>query len=205
MPYTNIDLRIIRTKAAIRDALTELIEEKGFKSITVKDITTRAKINRGTFYIHYQDKYDLMSKCQQEVLYEMGETAKKIVSNGPVTIEAAFSMAVSQFEYIDQNAQFMKAVLGPKGDLSFQTQLKDFMRKTLFEEEQGSFINQENLLVPKEYLTSYISSAHLGVIQQWLLDGRKESPQEMARILSTIAFHGSLFAAGLKNQTLSTE
>ena len=58
----NKDLRVIRTKESIQDALVELIEEKGFEAITVKDITTRAKINRGTFYSHYQDKYDLIAK-----------------------------------------------------------------------------------------------------------------------------------------------
>ena len=61
MRNNNTDLRIIRTKESIREALVELIEEKGFEAITVKDITTRAKINRGTFYAHYQDKYDLMT------------------------------------------------------------------------------------------------------------------------------------------------
>ncbi|PEC20186.1 hypothetical protein COM96_20725 [Bacillus cereus] len=43
------DLRIARTKEAICDARTELIHEKGMDSITVKDITTKANINRGTF------------------------------------------------------------------------------------------------------------------------------------------------------------
>ncbi|SFC91967.1 transcriptional regulator, TetR family [Bacillus sp. OV322] len=36
----------------------ELIEENGLDVLTVKDITMRAKINRGTFYAHYQDKYE---------------------------------------------------------------------------------------------------------------------------------------------------
>ena len=42
----NLDLRVVRTKTAIRNALVELIEEKGFDAITVKDITTKANINR---------------------------------------------------------------------------------------------------------------------------------------------------------------
>ncbi|MEH6996395.1 TetR-like C-terminal domain-containing protein, partial [Neobacillus drentensis] len=49
---------------------------------------------------------------------------------------------------------------------------------------------EENLLVPGQYLASYLASAHIGVIQQWLESGRKESPHEMARILSTIAVNG---------------
>lgn len=48
MQNKNLDLRIIRTRESIREALVELIEEKGFEAITVKDITMRAKINRGT-------------------------------------------------------------------------------------------------------------------------------------------------------------
>lgn len=199
MKELNTDLRIIRTKTSIRNALTELIEEKGFEAITVKDITVKAEINRGTFYLHYQDKYDLMDKCQQEIMYQMSTIAKTIFAKGVVDSEMAFSFAISIFEYLSQNAAFMKAVLGPKGDLSFQIKIKEFMRKTLFEDGvQNSFIKQESLLVPGEYLTTYIASAHLGVVQQWLQHGRKESPQEMARILSTMTYNGPLFAAGLK-------
>jgi hypothetical protein len=92
----------------------------------------------------------------------------------------------------------MKAVLGPKGDLSFQTRLKEFMWKTLFGNNPNALIKEENLLVPGQYFASYVASAHIGVIQQWLDSGRKESPQEMARILSTITVNGPFFAAGLK-------
>ncbi|MFP7176997.1 TetR/AcrR family transcriptional regulator [Priestia filamentosa] len=199
MKELNTDLRVIRTKTSIRNALTELIEEKGFEAITVKDITVKAEINRGTFYLHYQDKYDLMDKCQQEIMDQMSNIAKTILSKGVLDSETAFSLAISLFEYLSQNADFMKAVLGPKGDLSFQIKIKEFMRKTLFEDgEQNSFIKQGALLVPGEYLTSYIVSAHLGVVQQWLQHGGKESPQEMARILSTMTYNGPLFAAGLK-------
>ena len=61
------DRRITRTKLAIRTALVALIEEKGFDVLTVKDITTLANINRGTFYLHYQDKFDLLKQIEVEI------------------------------------------------------------------------------------------------------------------------------------------
>ncbi|ETI69062.1 TetR/AcrR family transcriptional regulator [Neobacillus vireti] len=200
----NTDLRIIRTKESIRDALVELIDEKSFEAITVKDITTRAKINRGTFYAHYQDKFDLMTKCEDEIMLEMSKIAKQnfpgvltaFETNSPTA--TLFPIAVLIFEYLNEKSGFMKAVLGPKGDLSFQTRLKDFMWKTLFGNDPGALIKEQNLLVPGQYLASYIASAHIGVIQKWLDSGRKESPQEMARILSTMSINGPFFAAGLK-------
>ncbi|MGE7882857.1 TetR/AcrR family transcriptional regulator [Bacillus sp. NPDC094077] len=204
MRDVKMDSRVIRTKESIRDALVELIEEKGLEVLTVKDITTRAKINRGTFYAHYQDKYDLIDKCEEEFMQEMAamilENVPNIITeqgtNFPMTIP--LTILVSIFEHIDRNRRFMKAILGPKGDLSFQTKLKKFVWKTLFESNKNPLIKQENFLVPAEYLISYVASAHIGVIQQWLNSDSKESPQEMAHILSTMTINGPLFAAGLK-------
>ena len=60
------------------------------------------------------------------------------------------------------------------------------------------FIKQGNFLVLAENLISYVASAHIGVIQQWLNSDREESPQEMDRILSTITINVPFFATGLK-------
>ena len=58
------DRRIRRTKRLLRQALAELMNEKDFKDITVKEITDRADLNRGTFYFHYTDTYDLREKIE---------------------------------------------------------------------------------------------------------------------------------------------
>lgn len=199
------DLRVIRTKEAIRNALVELIEAEGFEAITVKDIAAKARINRGTFYAHYVDKNDLMNKCQESILNGMRSIVTKKI---PVAIESftmnetpdfnAFTPAISIFEYLYDNRELMGALLGTRGDVTFQTKLKSLMWKILFEGNEISTFNKENLLVPGEYLVSYIASAHIGVIQQWLDGGSQESPLEMARILSTITLNGPIYAAGLK-------
>ncbi|MGG4342989.1 TetR/AcrR family transcriptional regulator [Paenibacillus lautus] len=199
------DLRIIRTKELIREALIDLIEEKGFESITVKDITTKARINRGTFYAHYQDKFDLMARCQEEFMDKMRDIVKEKVtdinvdadSNVPPTLP--FNVMVSMFEYLDQNRKFMRAVSGPNGGLSFQTKMKEFLWNTLFVRKEFPLVKQEKLLVPSEYLIAYLVSAHIGVIEQWLNGNGTESPEEMARILATITVKGPFTAAGLKN------
>jgi len=199
------DLRIIRTKESIQNALVELIEEKGFEAITVKDIAAKARINRGTFYAHYVDKNDLMNKCQKNIL----NSIKGIVTNKiPVAIKElnmnkvpdynAFAPAISILEYLYANRELIRALLGPKGDVTFQTMLKHLMWKILFEDNEIPAFNKEKLLVPGEYLVSYIASAHVGVIQQWLDGDCQESPLEMARILSTITLNGPIYAAGLK-------
>lgn len=199
------DLRVVRTKQAIRSALIALIEEKGFEAISVKDITERATINRGTFYSHYEDKFDLMDKCQEQLLKEM-ET--KIVPNIPKLIEETkqhdagpmpISVLMPFFEFLRANQSFMKALLGPRGDAAFQVKIKECLHRGLFGPENAVF-KAEGLLVPPRYLASYIASAHIGVIQEWLNGGAVEPPEDIARIISGMTIKGPLFAAGIRQK-----
>ncbi|SDT54431.1 transcriptional regulator, TetR family [Paenibacillaceae bacterium GAS479] len=204
MRNPNTDLRVIRTKESIRNALVELINERSFEAITVKDITTRARINRGTFYAYYQDKFDLMTKCEEELMFDMSKIIKQSFPSVIATLEtgsqaiAPFSFTVLLFEYLGINSALMKALLVQKGNFSFQARLKEFIWETLFGNNPDAFVKEENLLVPQQYLSSYMGSAIIGVIQQWLESGRRESPEDMARILTTITVNGPFFAAGLK-------
>ena len=68
------DRRIRRTKRLLRQALAEIMNEKDFKDITVKEITDRADLNRGTFYFHYTDTYDLRNQIEDELVEERKET-----------------------------------------------------------------------------------------------------------------------------------
>ncbi len=62
------DPRIARTEAAIREAFIRLVAEVGYARVTVKDICERADINRNTFYLHFADKDELMTRILQTIL-----------------------------------------------------------------------------------------------------------------------------------------
>lgn len=199
-----IDRRVVRTKRMIRDALTDLMEEKGFEGITVRDLTTKADINRGTFYIHYQDKYDLLKQSENEILQEIDEIAKSVQqqfehSNLKKTLELnePFPFVIKLFEYLADNAAFMKVLLGPKGNPSFQKELKEVIRKNLHQVIESKL---GETLVPVEILSTYVSSAHLGVVQHWLESGSQMPPREMALILLRITVLGPAHVAGLMKQ-----
>ena len=51
------DRRVRKTRSAIKSSFIELLNEKELEKITIQDIADRADINRGTFYLHYEDKY----------------------------------------------------------------------------------------------------------------------------------------------------
>jgi len=193
------DRRIIRTKRMIRDALTLLMEEKGFEAITVRDLTERADINRGTFYLHYEDKYDLLEQCEEEIINGIKKLALKINPKDALSFDGQkepFPFIVYLFEYFHENSSFMKAALGPNGDAAFQEKLKELIKNTFYQNILSN-LQQEDMLVPIDFLIAYISSANLGVIQHWLESGMEKSPREMALILARITLLGPRQVTGL--------
>jgi len=65
-PTGKVDPRVRRTRRLLQQALTELMAEKSFRSITVQDIAERATVNRVTFYAHFADKYALLEYTIRE-------------------------------------------------------------------------------------------------------------------------------------------
>lgn len=193
------DKRIFRTRRLLRDALTELMKEKGFEGITVRDLTEKAEINRGTFYLHYRDKYDLLEQSEEEILQEIKAITPGINPNIALTYTnqaEPFPIIVKLFEFFQENASFMKVVLGPKGDPSFQVKLKNMIKK-IFLQNLAQLFNPEEMLVPVEFFLSYVTSAHLGIIQHWLENGMEQSPREMTLILARLTLLGPGHVAGL--------
>ena len=52
-----MDLRVEKTEKAIKNAFIELRSQKPLEKITVKELCAEARINKSTFYSHYQDIY----------------------------------------------------------------------------------------------------------------------------------------------------
>lgn len=195
------DRRVKRTKKMIRDALSELMKNKAFEEISVTDITKKADINRGTFYLHYEDKYDLLDQSEEEIIQEINKIAKRSIHSMDVlnqdVIDHPLTFVVDIFQYIKENEVFMKAVLGPKGPGSFRIKFKSVLISNL---KRLKTAIRTDPIVPEDYLISYITGAHISVMQQWLENGMKETPHDMALILSKITGMGPAYAAGLRKK-----
>ena len=56
------DRRVRRTKKLLQQGLTELMERKPVKDITVRELADLTDLNRGTFYMHYRDVFDMLDQ-----------------------------------------------------------------------------------------------------------------------------------------------
>ena len=84
-----VDLRILKTKKSLKSALRQLLEEKSFDKISVKEICERAMVSRITFYNYYSDKYALLEELfedlSQKIKDDYAELQKNNTENDPST------------------------------------------------------------------------------------------------------------------------
>jgi len=61
------DIRIVKTRKAIMNAMSKLLESRNFKHIVVRDLCKEALVSRASFYAHFEDKYALLQHWLTEI------------------------------------------------------------------------------------------------------------------------------------------
>ncbi|HMB24143.1 MAG TPA: TetR/AcrR family transcriptional regulator, partial [Anaerolineales bacterium] len=121
------NLRVRRTQKLLREALIDLIEERGFESLTVGEITERAMVSRAAFYRNYQDKYDLVEQIFAEAMQALLNAVSK-----PETAHSS-EIWVRFFEHISEYDRLYRALLGRKGSpwfvLKMRASLVDLLKE----------------------------------------------------------------------------
>ena len=184
-PNRTVDPRIQRTHALLLSALTELLHEKTFDEIRVKDICQRAMIHRSTFYTHFEDKRHLLTFGIQEFIDLL--TDRLPCSENP----APFRQAIGQiFQYFFDRCQaYSKLFLNPRNAEAKEIFLDEFTRvltaQTL-SHPAYSFYQREEIVV----LCQFFAGGLLAVICWWLKDPHRVSVDAIAdHFCSTYLFH----------------
>ncbi|MGE7670195.1 TetR/AcrR family transcriptional regulator [Peribacillus sp. NPDC097077] len=175
-----------KTKQLIQTSFIHILEEKSFDSITVGDITKTAQINRGTFYLHYQDKFDLLDRIEQQLFEDLGNHIDELQSRYSSTHtfeKGQEQLAAALFSSIKMHAPLLKIFLSNHGRTGFHLRFRDaFSEKVRVNLEKNESFHASNLKVPMDYFLSFITSAFLGLIEQWVQNDLDKPPQEMTEL-----------------------
>lgn len=109
------DHRVRVTKIIIKNTFLSLLSHKKIKDITVKELCSFANINRGTFYAHYTDIYDLLSKIENELL-ENFKLKLQPLSNSTRENVISIDVCTSIFNFIKQNMDICSIILSENLD-----------------------------------------------------------------------------------------
>jgi len=162
-----IDPRVVRSKAALRDALLQLMAERPFASISITDIVKLAKYNRGTFYANYAAKEDLLDDVLSELMKDLVQAFRAPYEHAPtLNLSELHANSVQIFEHIRNNAK-LYSILSGNDVLPL---LREKMFSTLKQIVKEEFVHDDPELDP-ELAVIFSIHALLGLIFHWIESG----------------------------------
>lgn len=166
------------TKTDLKGALTRLLEKKDFEAISVSDIAREAGVNRGTFYLHYVDKFDMMDQLIDEILQNILTLLKE---GNPQTKGDALPSIVKIFEYLKEDFDFIHAMTLNR--FNYTTKLiHDFLYELTKQITPIQETIQSVYPLPADYATEVFIYSNSAIFIHWIQKGAVESPEEIAKI-----------------------
>ena len=177
-----VDRRVRKTRRQLRECLITLLKEKKVQDITVRELTDMADLNRGTFYLHYKDVFDLLEKTEAELQEDFNQLVCK---HDAVDLKQRPSVIFNEiYSLVYDNADLIEILLGENGDLNFVNSLKQLIREKCLKDWMEVF--RSGNAAAFDAFFSFIVSGCIGLVQYWLQTGLKETPEQMAKLTEHI-------------------
>ena len=174
------DVRIVKTKNDIEKAMINLLTEKNYDKITVKDICTEAKISRATFYNQFKDKNDYVKKYRMTVIKKITRAIAKDDRTSQENLLKKLLTLITQQEELFLMLISMNG--SPEVQETFKLMIRENAKQNILKYLDIQFHTEREI----HYFTVFMSNAIFGLIQEWVRNGRNESPEELIDIILKI-------------------
>ncbi len=186
MAESREDRRVRKTKAQLRQSLARLMAEKPLKDITVKELTEDADVNRGTFYSHYKDIYDLRDQMENEAFQALISVLNHYP---PETLRQGLRPLLTDiFRFVLCWRGEGDTLLGPTANPLFLDRIKAELSRRVEEEWRGLYHLSSS--AQWDYYLNYVVAGWVAMLQVWTGSGMKESPEEMAAMAEQFILFG---------------
>ena len=173
------DRRSQRTRQALGDALVELMMEKGYDAISIKDIIDRANVGRSTFYSHYADK-DALFVGQLDRLMNLlnRHVPQDHAEQNP------FFPSLGLLQHIKEQWKLYRILAWGSGIDVLTKHLQKLLSEKI---EEGLLADGKNYEVPVPVLANFLSGSFLSLVKWWLDNKMAYSPEQIDEMFQKLA------------------
>jgi len=173
------DRRSQRTRQALGDALVELMMERGYDDVSIKDIIDRANVGRSTFYSHYADKDELFVGQLDRLMEVLSRHIPQELSD-----ENPFFPSLGLFQHIKGQWKLYRILAWGSGVDVLTKHLQRIMSEKI---EQRLLANGQDYDVPVPILANFLSGSFLSLVKWWLDNKMTYSPEQMDEMFQKLA------------------
>lgn len=165
-----VDRRTRYTRDIIKNTFIELLEKKPINKISVASICEKADINRGTFYIHYRDVYDLQEQVEEEFFIDIMSDIEYAISVRDIDFDLTGLIST-----IRDNGRLCKILFGKNADT-------EFVKRMIYEVKDKCIVSWHDRITTSnginlDRLFSFVGNGAVGIIEDWIVRGMLESPE----------------------------
>lgn len=175
-----------RTRAAIQQAFYDLAQTKDVSRITVRELSERSGISRGTFYLHYHDVFDLLSQREREMLAQLEE----VLESQPLRDGSGlnFPRLHAALRFAREHRDWALLLLGSVGGLKFREDLEALVRRECLEAVEGTYGRLDSWA--EDAFSKFAAAGYIRLVCDWLEDGCKKDPRELSEFAGRLISHG---------------
>ena len=177
MKNKKTDHRSRYTQMIVKEALLKLLAEKPLNKIGVSELCLSAEVNRGTFYNHFYDVFDVYESIENDFYDEVKAKLENIKS---YDLDRPFFKEIMLLIY--KNADLVRLIINNKNTSDILKRMIEFVRNKFIEEWSKNF--KDHTVVFFDRVFSYITNGSIGIISDWIHSDMRESLDEIS---STIA------------------
>src|SRR5258708_18147066 len=193
------DRRIQRTRQLLQQAFVDVVREKGkaltslreiekcFAATSIQEITERANVNRGTFYLHFTDKYMLVDTVVREQFHQqLASVLPPDLRWDRKTLRLLTQAILNLFEVKYHHHHQPSLILAPMLERAIHEELTALLLAWLEEARRQKRRSHE----PLETIARIVSWAIFGTAIQWSQEETTISSEEMADVISQVIMDG---------------
>ena len=172
-----MDRRKKKTRQAVYDAFTHLLETKSYSTITVQEIIDEADIGRSTFYSHFETKDDLLKALCTEIFeHVFSENLTRERTHDFSMTERDLRGEITHILYhLKDNHRYIGRILSSESGEMFMRYFKEYLEK-VFEGE----LDKIKTDVPKDYMLNHMVCDFAETVRWWMKNDFY-SPEEISR------------------------
>lgn len=165
----SLDRRVARTRRTILAAFAELVQQRGYDTITVQDVILAADVGRSTFYQHFRCKEDLILSRLTDLGYELDTKASALPASAAASARVlAFSLPM--FEHGQEQRGIIRALLAdPAGHAAAMRAVEKMLIATV-QRELAAALPRGAQRVRAEVHAHQIIGAFSGLFLWWIAD-----------------------------------
>lgn len=175
-----------RTKQLLKESLITLLQTTSITKISVTQLTQMANLNRGTFYLHYNDIYSLLDDLENDIVNNIMSILRKHRSVN--TVSCVFPILYDFFQYIKENSNICQTLLKTENHNAFLQKIKNIVQEECFSTWDVLFNQRGKRFYPAYY--SFVLFGCIGLMEYWIENGMQETPEEIAHIAESIIING---------------